>query len=287
MKKGILFSLGAYGLWGILPIYWKFIHDVPALEIISHRVIWSFLFVFSLVILNNSWHEFRPLAKNKKRLLPYLAMAILLSINWLTYVWGVKAGYIVETSLGYFINPLVSVLFGVLFLREKLRPWQWIAVGLAFLGVLYLTISYGRLPWIALTLAGSFGLYGLVKKTASLESLNGFTLETALMFLPAFGYLVYLEANGQGAFGHISAPTTALLALTGIVTGVPLVWFGMAARRIDLSTLGFLQYIAPTLQFLIGVFVYHEDFSRERLLGFSIIWAALLIFSVERMMVRR
>ncbi|MEA2008956.1 MAG: EamA family transporter RarD [Chloroflexota bacterium] len=285
MKKGVLYSIGAYVLWGVFPIYWKTIHDVPALEIISHRVVWSFVFVLGLVTLKRGWHEFGLLSENKK--LPYLATAVLLSINWLTYVWGVNAGYIIETSLGYFINPLVSVLLGVIFLHEKLRPWQWISVGLAFLGVLYLSLSYGRLPWIALTLAGSFGLYGLIKKTAPLESLPGFTLETGIMFVPALSYLIYLEMAGRGAFGHASSPMTPLLALTGIATGVPLLWFGIAARQIKLSTLGFLQYIAPTLQFLIGVLVYKEDFSQNRIIGFSIIWTALLIYSLEGVFARR
>ena len=287
MKKGVWYAIGAYGLWGVFPIYWKTIQDIPALEIISHRVVWSFIFVLGLVAIKKDWREFNPIANNKKQLLPYLATAILLGVNWLTYVWGVNAGYIIETSLGYFINPLVSVLLGVIFLREKLRPWQWISVALAFLGVLYLALSYGRLPWIALTLAGSFGLYGLIKKTASLESLHGFTLETGAIFVPALAYLIYLEAAGQGAFGHTTIPMTALLALTGIATGVPLLWFGTAARQIKLSTLGFLQYIAPTLQFLIGVLVYNEDFSPDRIIGFSVIWAALLLYSLEGIFARR
>jgi len=287
MKKGVLYSIGAYGLWGILPIYWKFIQDVPALEIVSHRVIWSFVFVISVVILKNNWHEFNLISKQKKLVLPYLATAILLSINWLTYVWAVNAGYIVETSLGYFINPLVNVLLGVIFLRERLRPWQWVSVGLAFSGVVYLTMSYGRLPWIALTLAICFGIYGLIKKTGSLDSLHGFSLETAVIFIPALSYLIYLEVAGRGAFGHTSILTTTLLALTGIATGIPMLWFGMAARRINLSTLGFLQYIAPTLQFLIGVLVYNEDFSKERVIGFSVIWTALLVYSLEGVIARR
>lgn len=284
MKKGILYSIGAYVLWGVFPIFWKIIHDIPALEIISHRVVWSFVFVLGIVAIKKDWCKFRPIIENKRRLFPYLVTAILLSINWLTFVWGVNAGYIVETSLGYFINPLISVLLGVAFLQEKLRPWQWISAGLAFLGVFYLTITYGRLPWIALTLAGSFGIYGLIKKTAHLESLHGFSLETGIMFIPALSYLIYLEITGQGAFGHTDLTTTTLLTLTGIATGVPLLWFGTAAREIKLSTLGFLQYLAPTLQFLIGTLIYKEDFSKERIIGFGVIWIALLIFSVERIL---
>ncbi|MEA3350753.1 MAG: EamA family transporter RarD, partial [Chloroflexota bacterium] len=278
---------GAYTMWGIFPVYWKLIHAVPALEIIGHRVAWSFVFVIAVVVLKKDWQGFSAIAENKKRFLPYVVTSVLLGINWLTYVWAVNAGYIIETSLGYFINPLVSVLLGVIFLREKLRLWQWISVGLAFGGVLYLTVGYGRLPWIGLTLAGSFGLYGLIKKTGSLESLHGFTLETALMFIPAVVYLFYLEVVGRAAFGHLSTPVTLLLALAGVATGVPLLWFGIAARRINLSTLGFLQYIAPTLQFLVGVLIYNEDFSQDRVIGFSVIWVALLIFSFEGMIVRR
>ncbi len=287
MNKGILYGIGAYGLWGFLPIYWKLLQDVPALEILGHRMIWSFAFVALVVTARKSWSGFRPMVKKPKHALIYLATGILLSVNWLVYVWAINSGHIVETSLGYFINPLVNVMLGVVILRERLRLWQWIPVGLAALGVLYLTVSYGALPWIALTLAFSFGVYGLIKKTAPLGSTHGFMLETGFIFFPAFGLILYLEFVGSGAFGHRAASTTLLLALAGVATGLPLLWFGEAARRIHLSTLGLLQYIAPTMQFLIGVILYGEDFSRDRVIGFSIIWVALLIYSIEGAVARR
>ena len=287
MNKGIWYGVGAYVLWGFFPIYWKLIHDVPALEIISHRMVWSFVFVAIVIALRKSWQGFRPVLENRKRALVYLGTGLLLTLNWLVYVWAVNSGYIVESSLGYFINPLVNVLLGVVFLRERLRLGQWIPVGLAAAGVLYLTVSYGSLPWIALTLAFSFGFYGLLKKTAALASTHGFMLETGFMLLPALGYLIYLEFTGQAAFGHQSLFTTGMLIFAGVATGLPLLWFGAAARQIPLSTLGLLQYIAPTLQFSIGVLLYGEDFSQARVIGFSIIWLALLIYSSEGFLHRR
>lgn len=281
MNKGIVYGIGAYTLWGVLPIFWKLLHSVPPLEIVSHRVVWSFIFVFLVVVISKDWQSFAQLRQRPKILLAYLATAIVLSINWLVYVWAINAGYIVESSLGYFINPLVNVLLGVVFLREKLRLWQWIPVGLATLGVLYLTVSYGALPWIALTLAFSFGTYGLIKKTAALSSIPSFTIETGFMFVPALGMLLYLEFVGRGAFGHQTPLVTLMLVLAGVATGLPLLWFGAAARMIHLSTLGFLQYIAPTFQFLIGVLLYGEDFSQDRIIGFCIIWVALLMFTID------
>ena len=287
MNKGILYGIGCYTLWGFLPIYWKLIDAVPSLEIVGHRTLWSFVFVIAYVIVTNAWAGFQPIRHNPKILLVYLATGVLMSANWLIYIWAVNNGYIVESSLGYFINPLVNVLLGVLFLREKLRLWQWVPVGLATIGVGYLTLSYGQLPWIALSLAISFGTYGLIKKTAALDSISGFTIETGFVFWPALAWLLYLEFVGRGAFGHGPALETLLLALAGVATGLPLLWFGTAARLVPLSTMGFLQYIAPTFQFLIGVFIYREDFSQERLIGFCIIWAALLIYSVDLAFHRR
>jgi chloramphenicol-sensitive protein RarD len=217
----------------------------------------------------------------------YSVAGILLSVNWLIYIWGVNAGYIVETSLGYFINPLLSVVLGTFIFDERLRPAQWIAVGLAAGGVFYLTWAYGSLPWIALSLALTFGLYGVVKKIAPLGSLYGLTLETGFVFLPAFAYLVFMDAAGHGAFGHEGLPTDALLAGAGMVTTIPLLLFASAARSTPLTMIGILQYIAPTLQFLIGVFVYHEPFTRAKLIGFAMVWIALLVFWFEGALARR
>jgi chloramphenicol-sensitive protein RarD len=208
-------------------------------------------------------------------------------VNWLVYIWAVNAGFVVETSLGYFINPLVNVFFGVVFLHERLRPLQWVPFGLAGMGVLYLTITYGSLPWIALALAFTFGLYGLVKKLAPLGSFYGLTMETAILLIPALLFLILADVRSTGAFGHAGLATNALFAFTGVVTAVPLLLFGAAVRKINLSLLGILQYLAPTCQFLIGVLVYQEPFTPSRLVGFSLIWVALLFYTLEGMVERR
>ena len=287
MKKGIWYGIGAYLLWGLFPIYWKWLHGVPAIQLISHRVIWSFVLLALIVLVSRQWRALRAAALKRGVLLIYLASAILLSINWLTYVWAVNAGFIVETSLGYFINPLLSVLLGVVFLHERLRAWQWALIGMAAIGVTYVAISYGQFPWIALTLAFSFGIYGYVKKTAPLGSLYGLTLETGLLFLPAVGFLVYLEGQGQGAFLHAGAVKDLLMIGAGAVTTLPLLLFASAAQRIPLSTVGILQYITPTMQFLLGVFVYREAFNQSHLIGFCIVWLALILFWVEGFMANR
>ncbi|MEN8172088.1 MAG: EamA family transporter RarD [Chloroflexota bacterium] len=287
MNKGILYAIGAYLIWAFLPIYWKFLGSVSASEIVGHRMVWSFAFVFGVLIVKRDWKRYRTVLRTPKILMIYLVTASLLGINWLTYVWAINAGFIVESSLGYFINPLVNVLLGVIFLRERLRLGQWLPIGLAVIGVLYLTVSYGELPWIALTLAFSFGFYGLIKKTAPLNSLDGFALETGFMFLPALVYLYYLKTSGQGVFTDQGVMITLLLILSGFVTGYPLLLFGAGARRIRLSTLGLLQYIAPTGQFLIGVMIYGEDFSQSKLIGYSIVWIALAFYSIEGILNRR
>ncbi len=281
MNRGLLYGFMAYFIWGVLPIYWKQIQDVPALEIISHRMAWSFFFTAGLIALRQEFSQIRQLLHQPKTLLTFFISALLLVLNWLVYIWAVNAGYIVDASLGYFINPLVNVLLGVVFLREKLRSWQWISVGIAAVGVLYLAISYGVIPWIGLTLALTFGFYGFIRKKVTQNSSHGFFLETGFIFIPALAYLFYLEFQGVGAFGHLSFFENSLLTLTGVITAIPLVMFGFAAQNVNLSTLGFMQYIAPTLQFLIGVLVYAEDFSSNRIIGFSVIWLALLVYSIE------
>lgn len=287
MNKGIWYGIGAYVLWGFFPIYWKFLHVVPALQVIGHRIGWSFAVLLVYILATRQWQEFRSVAFNMKTILMYAVAGILLSINWLIYVWGVNAGFIVETSLGYFINPLLSVLMGVIFLRERLRPTQWIPVVIAAIGVIYLTTVYGRLPWIALSLALSFGFYGLVKKLAPLGSLYGLTLETGIVFPIALIYLVFLQAKGAGAFLHSGSTVDLFLMGAGIVTTIPLLMFASAAKQIPLTMVGILQYIAPTLQFLIGVFVYKEPFDQAHLIGFGIVWVALVIFWVENFTAHR
>jgi chloramphenicol-sensitive protein RarD len=287
MNKGIWNGLTAYVMWGFFPIYWKLLHDVPALQVIGHRIGWSFLLLIGVILATNQWKNFRSAALAPKVIGIYAIAGVLLTINWLVYVWGVNAGFIVETSLGYFINPLISVLLGMVFLRERLRTLQWMPVGLAAVGVLYLTVTYGRLPWIALSLAFSFGVYGLVKKLAPLGSLYGLTLETALVFPAALLYLGFAQTTGTGAFLHRGVLIDFLLIGTGAVTSIPLLMFASAARQIPLTMIGILQYIAPTLQFLIGVFLYHEPFDQSRLIGFSLVWLALVIFWVENYFANR
>jgi chloramphenicol-sensitive protein RarD len=278
MNKGIWYGIGAYLLWGLFPIYWKWLRPVPAIQLIGHRIIWSFVLLALILFVSRQWKAFRAAAFSRRVVLIYLASAVLLSVNWLTYVWAVNAGFVVETSLGYFINPLLSVLLGVFFLREKLRAWQWLPIGLAAVGVIYVAASYGQFPWIALTLAVSFGTYGLIKKTAPLGSLYGLTLETGLLFIPAVVFLVYMEGQGQGAFLHSGLTKDLLMAGAGVVTTIPLLLFASAAQRIPLSTVGILQYITPTMQFLLGVLVYREPFNRSHLIGFCIVWLALVLF---------
>ncbi|MBN2386691.1 MAG: EamA family transporter RarD [Anaerolineales bacterium] len=287
MKKGIWLAVGAYVTWGLFPAYWKFLQHVPALQLLGHRIVWSFLLLLVFVLVRKQWQVFKEAVLGWRVLRIYLVAAVLIGVNWLTYVWAVNADFIVETSLGYFINPLLSVLLGMIVLRERLRRGQWLAVALAMAGVAYLTLTYGRLPWIALTLACSFATYGLVKKIAPLGSLYGLTLETGILFLPALGWLVFAQVEGTGALGHAGLASDLLLVGAGLVTTVPLLMFAMAARRIPLSMVGVLQYIAPTLQFLLGVLVYREPFSQAQLIGFSIVWMALLIFWLEGFLARR
>ncbi len=287
MNKGILNGLGAYVLWGFFPIYWKLLQTVPALEVIVHRIAWSFILLVVVLLLTRQWKDFRSAVLSPRLIGIYFVAGVLLTVNWLIYIWGVNSGFIVETSLGYFINPLISVLLGVIFLRERLRTLQWVPVGLAAAGVIYLTVTYGRLPWIALSLAVSFGIYGFVKKIAPLGSLYGLTLETALVLPLALIYLIFVEAAGTGSFLHQGALTDILLIGTGAVTSIPLLLFASAARQIPLTMIGILQYIAPTIQFLIGVFLYHESFDQSRLIGFSLVWLALIIFWVENYLASR
>jgi chloramphenicol-sensitive protein RarD len=280
-NKGIWFAAGAYIIWGLFPIYWKQLHDVPALQLVSNRILWSFIFLFGIVFFTKQYQSFKAEASSRRVIGVYSIAAVLIGVNWLTYVWAVNAGFIVETSLGYYINPLLSVLLGVVFLRERLRPMQWLPVGLATLGVAYLTAIYGRLPWIALVLAFSFALYGLVKKIAPLGSLYGLTLETGILFLPALFFLLFAQKSGTGALFNEGTRTTILLIGAGVVTAVPLLMFASAAKKITLTMVGLMQFIAPTIQFMIGVFIYKEPFSHNQLIGFSIVWLALIIFWVE------
>lgn len=281
MNKGFLYGLGAYLLWGLFPLYWKQLQTVPAAEILAHRMTWSLVFLVALLAFRTNWAWIRPALRDRRTVTTYLTAALLLAVNWGTYIWAVNSGFIVETSLGYFINPLVNVLLGYLFLGERLRRWQLAAIVLAAGGVVYLTFGYGRLPYIALVLAFSFGLYGLLKKRGTLNAIESLSFETALLFPLALAYLVVLQVRGDAAFGAVNVVTTLLLAGAGVATAVPLLLFAAGARRIPLATMGILQYTAPTIQFLIGVFVYNEAFTQAKLAGFALIWGALVIYSAE------
>jgi chloramphenicol-sensitive protein RarD len=281
MNKGILYAAGAYICWGLLPVFWKALQHVPTFEILAHRIVWGVLVGLGLLAVRHQWVWLGRAIRSPRTLLVFATSALLLSANWFVYIWAVNQGLIVETSLGYFINPLVNVLLGVLFLKERLRSAQVVAVTVALAGVLVLALLYGSFPWVALSLALSFGAYGLLRKTASLGALEGFSLETLLLAAPALGFLVYREAMGGGAFGHTGLLTSVLLVAAGAVTAVPLLLFAAGARRISMTTLGVLQYIAPTLQFLLGVLVYGEPLSPQRLAGFALIWLALAIYTLD------
>ncbi len=278
MRRGIALGIAAYTLWGVLPIYWKSVESVESLEVLAHRVVWSVLLLIGIIRLRKSWSQIRRLTR--RSLFRLLIAGTLLTVNWGTYIWAVNNGHIVESSLGYFINPLLNVALGVAILRERLDGVQWTAIAIATAGVLYMTVALGSLPWIALVLAGSFGFYGLLKKQmVELGPFESLTVEVSVAATPALLFLVYLAVAGEGAFISSGPRITLLLALTGVATALPLVLFGAAATRIPLSTIGLLQYIAPTLQFIIGVFVYGEVVGRDRLVGFILVWVALALYS--------
>lgn len=287
MNKGVGYGIATYVLWGLLPVYWKCLHRVPALQLVSHRIVWSCLFLIGVVLLSGQARALRRAWLTPSIRYLYLLASLLIGINWTFYIWAVNAGLMVEASLGYFINPLLNVLLGVLFFRERLRVWQWVSLGVALSGVIYLTVAYGRLPWVALVLAVSFACYGAVKKVAPLGAVQGLTLETAILVLPALIYLGYEEVVGQGAFLHGGAEETVLLVGAGLMTTAPLLLFAAAVQRIPLSLMGILQYLSPTLQFLLGVLVYRELITVQRLVGFGLVWAALVIFGIDGMRARQ
>ena len=278
---GVLYAGGAFLIWGLSPIYWKAMQQVPALEIVTHRVVWSFLFLVALTLVQRRWGEFKHVLKTPRTLLILTLTTLLVSGNWLLYIWAVNAGYMLQASLGYYINPLVNVLLGMLFLKERLRRPQGLAVLLACAAVAFRTVSLGELPWIALTLGFTFGLYGLIRKVAPVSSLVGLTIETLLLTIPGIVYLVFLEAQATGALFRASRPLDLLLIGTGVFTAVPLLFFNLGARRINLSTVGLMQYIAPSGMFWLAVLVYGEPFSAVQLWTFVLIWAALAIYSID------
>ncbi|TFV88639.1 EamA family transporter RarD [Blastococcus sp. CT_GayMR20] len=280
-RLGVLSGLAAYSLWGLFPLYFPLLKPAGGLEIVAHRVLWSLLFIGLLLTAVRRWSHVRALVTDRRRLLVLTGAAVLIAANWLVFVYGVNSGHVVETSLGYFINPLVSVVLGVLVFSERLRPLQWGAVGIAAVAVAVLTVDYGRPPWIALTLALTFALYGLMKKIVRVEAAPGLFVETLLVAAPAIVVLAVLHGDGGGTFGHAGAGHAALLVGSGVATAIPLLLFAAAARRIPLSTVGLLQYLTPLMQLAIGVFVYEEPMPPVRLAGFAIVWVALAVFTAD------
>ncbi len=280
-RRGALYGAAAYLLWGGFPLFFPLLAPAGAVEVLGHRVAWSVLVMGIVVVALGRWQAVRAVAADRRRLGILAAAAAVLAVNWGVYIYGVTSEQVVETSLGYFINPLVTVLLGVVVLRERLRPAQWAALGIAATAVLVLAVENGRPPWIALTLAFSFGTYGLLKKTADVGAVEGLTVETAVLAPAALGYLAWLGLSGGSTFTGNGPDHVALLALTGVITAVPLLLFGAAATRIPLTTLGLLQYLAPTVQFLIGVLVLGEPLGLAKLLGFCLVWLALLAFTAD------
>ena len=277
---GLLFGFTSYILWGLFPLYWPLLQPASPLEIVSHRAVWTLVFCLIVLALTKQIHSTFAVMKNPRAMAALLLSTILVSINWVTYIWATNNGHIVEAALGYYINPLIIIAFGVLLLREKMRPLQWLAVAIAAVGVLVLTIDYGRLPWIAISLALSWGSYGLVKKKLNMGALDGLAIETLISLIPYAGYLIYLGNQGTGQFGH-STGLTLLLISAGAVTAIPLLLFNGSTTRLPYSTIGLLQYITPTLQFSIGVWIRHEDMPAARWIGFLIIWLALIALGVD------
>ncbi len=280
-RLGITYALIAYGIWGVLPLYLKALHAVPPLEVVAHRIVWSAVLLVVVVTVGRQ-HGFVAQLRERPRIIgTFMTSALALSVNWLVYIWAVGQGRIVDASLGYFINPLFSVVLAVVVLKERLRALQWAAVAVAAVGVLWLALLVGQLPWIGLTLAASFGTYGLLRKTASIDALGGLTLETLLLLVPAALYLLSLSVSGHGSWAVAPVSLRTLLVAAGPITAVPLLCFAAGARRIPLSLVGILQYLGPSLQLGIGVFVFHEPLPSAKLAGFALIWLALALYAVE------
>ncbi|MFF3202962.1 EamA family transporter RarD [Streptomyces sp. NPDC002962] len=286
-RTGLLNGLAAYGMWGLVPLFWPLLKPAGATEILAHRMVWSLAFVAVALLVVRRWAWAGELLRQPRRLGLVVIAAAVITVNWGVYIWAVNSGHVVEASLGYFINPLVTIAMGVLILKERLRPVQWAAVGVGFAAVLVLTIGYGRPPWISLTLAFSFATYGLVKKKVNLGGVESLAAETAVQFLPALGYLLWLSAHGGLTFATEGLGHAALLASTGLVTALPLVCFGAAAIRVPLSTLGLLQYLAPVFQFLLGVLYFGEAMPPERWAGFALVWLALVLLTGDALRTSR
>ncbi len=282
-KYGMPAVLLAYTMWGFLPLFWKLLDSIPSYEIIYHRILWTFLFSLALTGLRKKTTNFITTLTNIRTTVTFAATASLLGANWLVYVWAINNGHILECSLGYFINPLITVMFGVLLLKEPMRSGQWAALSVALAGVLYLTFSYGHFPWIGLTLACTFALYSLLRKTAPLQSLEGLTFEIGLLTLPSAVALIFLSRHGQSHFLTQGLNSAFLLIATGPITALPLLFFVFGAQRISMTAVGLLQYLAPTINFFIGLILFREPFPVEKLIGFSLVWLALALYITENL----
>ncbi|WP_445402950.1 EamA family transporter RarD [Streptomyces sp. LE64] len=278
-RFGLLNGIASYAMWGLVPLFWPLLKPAGSVEILAHRMVWSLVLVALALLVVRRWGWTRTLLRDPRQLALITLAAALITVNWGVYIWAVNNGQVLEASLGYFINPLVTIAIGVLLLKERLRPWQWVAVWTGAAAVVVLALGYGRPPWISLCLAFSFAVYGLVKKKTGLGGLESLAAETTVLFLPALGFLVWWGVRGDGTFTTEGAGHAALLAATGVVTAVPLVCFGAAAIRVPLSTLGLLQYLAPTFQFLLGVLYFREEMPLERWIGFGLVWAALSLLT--------
>lgn len=286
MRSGILYAALAFLCWGLFPLYFHALDEVPPLQILAHRMVWSLAFLLILLVLRRQW-KWLEQVRRPRVFFSFVLSALLLSANWLVYIWSVTNHHVIEASLGYFINPLVNIMLGYLILKERMRPAQWAAIAVAALGVGWLTWQAGTVPWIALILAFTFGAYGLLRKTAALGALEGLSFETMVLFPLAAGYVIWLTVNGQNMFLTTESDTTRwLLVMAGPFTAIPLLLFATGARKIPLSILGLLQYLSPTLQFLLGVLLFKEAFTADRLVGFALIWGALILFAGEGLLRR-
>jgi chloramphenicol-sensitive protein RarD len=279
---GFVYGIAAYTLWGFLPLYWKLLGGIPAIEILAHRILWSFVFLMGILYFQKNFQICKEVIKDRTSIIRIIYATIFITINWGLYIWSINSNHVVEASMGYYINPLIVILLSMIVLKEKLNTWQIISLVMAALGVLVITINYGQIPWISLSLALSFALYGLMKKKLKLASTISLALETAILMPLVIGYLSFRQINGVGALGRVSGITTLILIGSGIATALPLLWFGEGTRRIPLSSMGFLQYIAPTISLALGVFIFKEKFTTTHMLSFGFIWAGLIIYSISQ-----
>ncbi|MCD9023221.1 EamA family transporter RarD [Cohnella silvisoli] len=280
MRNGLINAVIAYTMWGLLPLYWKWFETMPAGEILSHRIIWSFVFVLGIIAVQKRWREFKQTLKNWKSLLPLAVSSVLITTNWLIFIWAVNNGHVIETSLGYYLTPLINVMLAVLFLREKPNRGQWLAVALAGAGVLLVTIDYGSFPWVSVSLAFSFGLYGLAKKRVTIDASIGLLTETTIVVPAALIYWSYLGTAHLDTAWSLPAASLILLLLSGAATALPLLFFAKAASRLPLSTLGFIQYIGPSITLILSVLVFKETISSVLLISFTLIWTALVVYAM-------